>query len=53
MSRWPLMTDAERFDRYVYPEPNSGCFLWAGATSKSGYGTLTVACSTSATRHAV
>lgn len=30
----------ERFERYVYPDPNSGCFIWAGAELPSGYGTF-------------
>jgi hypothetical protein len=25
------VTPDERFDQYVYPDPNSGCFIWAGA----------------------
>ena len=32
----------ERFDRYVSPEPNTGCFLWTGALDPHGYGALTV-----------
>jgi len=32
----------ERFDRFVYPDPNSGCFLWAGASKGSGHGTFRV-----------
>jgi hypothetical protein len=32
------MTTQERFNRFVYPDPNSGCFLWAGATIAKGYG---------------
>lgn len=31
----------ERFLKYVYPEPNTGCWLWAGFTHK-GYGRFTV-----------
>lgn len=31
----------EQFERYVTPEPNSGCWLWAGPMwRKSGYGIL-------------
>ena len=30
----------ERFWRYVSPEPNSGCWLWTGADSGSGYGVI-------------
>jgi hypothetical protein len=32
--------DIERFESYVNPEPNSGCFLWIGTLSKGGYGVL-------------
>lgn len=28
----------ERLARFVIPEPNSGCWLWIGATSSGGYG---------------
>lgn len=31
-------TNQERFDTYVHPEPNTGCWLWSGALSRSGYG---------------
>lgn len=30
----------ERFWRFVHPEPNSGCWLWAGANDRKGYGQL-------------
>lgn len=36
-SRGPL-GDEERFESYVYPDPNSGCFIWSGAEDKDGYG---------------
>lgn len=29
---------AKRFSRFVSPEPNSGCWLWSGATVQNGYG---------------
>lgn len=32
----------ERFDQYVSPCPMSGCWLWTGAASGDGYGTVTV-----------
>ena len=32
------LTPDERFDNLVIPEPNSGCFLWIGASSPDGYG---------------
>lgn len=34
-------TDIERFERYILPEPNSGCFLWTGATYRNGYAMFT------------
>lgn len=27
-----------RFDDKVYPDPNSGCWIWAGGSSSKGYG---------------
>ena len=39
MSR-PFIPIEERFhDKYI-PEPNSGCWLWMGAISNTGYGNL-------------
>ena len=32
-----------RFWGKVVPEPNSGCWLWVGATSKGGYGACSLA----------
>jgi hypothetical protein len=32
------MSDRERFEQYVYPDPNSGCFIWAGSWNEKGYG---------------
>ncbi len=32
----------ERFDSKWTPEPNTGCWLWFGATSSHGYGALKV-----------
>jgi hypothetical protein len=43
-SRWPaerwldVGDIANRFDRYVSPEPNTGCHLWIGGTGYAGYG---------------
>lgn len=31
-------TSEQRFERFIQPEPNTGCFLWAGAMSTAGYG---------------
>ncbi len=30
----------EQFYNLVFPEPNTGCFLWAGRYDKNGYGRL-------------
>lgn len=35
-------TPQERFDANVCPEPNTGCWLWTGATTKHGYGHLNI-----------
>lgn len=32
----------ERFDSFVYPEPNTGCWLWGGNTVNGGYGQFKV-----------
>ena len=29
-------------DAFVAPEPNSGCWLWMGTVSRSGYGSVSV-----------
>ena len=34
---------AERFARFVVPEPNSGCWWWVGALDRHGYGRFSVA----------
>jgi hypothetical protein len=34
------MRAMERFEKKFIPEPNSGCWLWLGATSKNGYGVV-------------
>jgi len=36
----PIRDPFERFQNFVYPEPNSGCWLWAGADGGGGYGTF-------------
>lgn len=33
---------AQRFKKYVEPEPNSGCWLWSGLINPSGYGRISV-----------
>jgi hypothetical protein len=40
----------DRFYRYVSPEPNSGCWLWTGFVSHSGYGQLGVGSMKDSTR---
>ena len=37
---WCQITDLERFELKYIPEPNSGCWLWTGATRGGGYGVL-------------
>lgn len=32
------MTEVERFMKKVIPEPNSGCWLWIGGKTGTGYG---------------
>ena len=43
----------ERFERFVSPEPNTGCWLWTGAHDASGYGHFGVASSTPNRAHRV
>lgn len=38
----PGSSISDRIENLVHSEPNTGCWLWAGAISKSGYGTMTV-----------
>lgn len=39
----PVEDVDERFWRYAMPEPNSGCWLWSGASTRDGYGRFQVA----------
>ena len=32
----------KRIERFVSPEPNTGCWLWLGGVGSSGYGHLTI-----------
>ena len=32
--------EAAQFEKFVIPEPNSGCFLWLGTVTGRGYGRL-------------
>lgn len=40
MSRW-CESIVDKFDRHWIPEPNSGCWLWLGASNENGYGLIT------------
>jgi hypothetical protein len=33
-------TPLDRFESKVIPEPNTGCWLWVGATDRNGYGSF-------------
>lgn len=33
-------TMQDRFEKYIMPEPNSGCWLWMGSCDRRGYGQL-------------
>ncbi len=35
-----IKTVEERFWKHIFPEPNSGCWLWDGALDKGGYGAI-------------
>jgi hypothetical protein len=35
-------TTLARIESKVHAEPNTGCFLWAGATGTTGYGQITI-----------
>ena len=32
----------DRFMSYVFPEPNTGCYLWGGGKSDNGYGVFNI-----------
>jgi len=36
----PLLTLPPRIQEKIYPEPNSGCWLWAGGWDGRGYGVV-------------
>lgn len=40
MSPHRYMSERERFDAQWIGEPNSGCWLWAGAVADTGYGKM-------------
>jgi len=33
-------TAKDRFEKFILPEPNSGCWLWDGSTNGRGYGSF-------------
>jgi hypothetical protein len=43
----------ERFERFISPEPNSGCWIWTGTGDAYGYGHFGIAHSRSAKAHRV
>ena len=42
LTRWENPTPEQRFFAHISPEPNSGCWLWDGATTHDGYALLTI-----------
>lgn len=36
------MSILERFESYISPEPNSGCWLWTASLDRKGYGHMVV-----------
>lgn len=48
-----VIPDRERFDQNVFPDPNSGCHIWAGGCDEDGYGRLTVGSKLDATHRTV
>lgn len=41
----------DRFMQYVSPEPNTGCWLWLGASTTDGYGCFMVGSRKDGSRH--
>lgn len=37
---WSRQKVEDRFENFVMPEPNSGCWLWIGGTNRQGYGQI-------------
>ena len=42
-----------RFESFVSPEPNTGCWLWAGNVNRKGYGSVSIRRSTNDAAHRV
>jgi hypothetical protein len=38
----PIIPIKERFEKYIIPEPNSGCWLWCGSWNEDGYGVIRI-----------
>lgn len=38
-----FLTPFGRLDKYTFPEPNTGCWLWGGAVNVLGYGMINIA----------
>lgn len=53
--RWqkPRKDLASRFEEMFIPEPNSGCWLWFGATVPDGYGSFGIATNKTEKAHRV
>lgn len=52
-THWSKLSEVENFLQKVEPDPNSGCWLWAGCQTGGGYGKVKVAQRTGlAHRHA-
>jgi hypothetical protein len=39
---WKYVTPLDRFEAKYIPEPNSGCWLWTGASNRAGYGMMMI-----------
>jgi hypothetical protein len=49
----PTRHDMSRFEKFISPEPNSGCWLWLGAYINSGYGVFRAGSKKDNTRRSV
>ncbi len=45
-----LLSTKERFEKYFIPEPNTGCWLWTGSLTSTGYGQIGLGSKTDGTR---
>lgn len=53
MSRWSPVPIIDRFMEKVSPEPNTGCWIWMGATVKRNYGSFRLTSERSVPAHRV